>query len=116
MSRLFMPRVAQAGLRLDTFQDLMAYLANCIDTSAPPELRDMSLTPLLGPSEDRTSVPTPGSAPSLPDWTPLLDKGNQPDACSPARIAFHFRWFSDLSAHGRTPILPAWAIRLESLP
>ena len=44
MSRMFMPRVGQAGFRLDTFQALMSYFARCINSGAHPEPRDIVFT------------------------------------------------------------------------
>ncbi len=44
ISRMFMPRVGQAGFRLDTFMDLMRYFTRCIDGYKPPEPRDIVFT------------------------------------------------------------------------
>ena len=44
MSAMFIPRVGQAGFRLDTFQDLMDYFARCIRSSATPDPRDIVFT------------------------------------------------------------------------
>ena len=44
MSRMFMPRVGQAGFRLDTFKDLIGYLVRCIDSYTHPEPRDIVFT------------------------------------------------------------------------
>ncbi len=50
ISRMFMPRVGQAGFRLDTFQDLMTYFSLCIDRHACPQPRDIvfALLPWAG--------------------------------------------------------------------
>ena len=37
LSRMFMPRVGQAGFRLDTYTDLMTYFARCIGNCNPPD-------------------------------------------------------------------------------
>ena len=41
MIMMFMPRVGQAGFRLDTFQDLDNYLFRCLDSLACPEPREI---------------------------------------------------------------------------
>ena len=46
MIMMFMPRVGQAGFRLDTFQDLNNYLFRCLDSLACPEPREI-VFPLL---------------------------------------------------------------------
>ena len=44
MARMFMPRVGQAGFRLDTFMDLMSYFVRCIDSGAHPQPREIVFT------------------------------------------------------------------------
>ena len=44
MSRMFMPRVGQAGFRLDTYKGLMTYFAGRIDSGAHPEPREIVFT------------------------------------------------------------------------
>ena len=44
MSRMFMPRVGQAGFRLDTFMALMRYFTRCIDRNSHPQPRDIVFT------------------------------------------------------------------------
>ena len=44
MCAMFMPRVGQAGFRLDTFQDLMSYFTRCIRSKACPEPREIVFT------------------------------------------------------------------------
>ena len=44
MSVMFMPRVGQAGFRLDTFQDLMDYFTRCIRGSGGPDPREIVFT------------------------------------------------------------------------
>ena len=41
---MFMPRVGQAGFRLDTYQDLNKYLFLCLDSMACPDPRKMVFT------------------------------------------------------------------------
>ena len=41
---MFMPRVGQAGFRLDTFKDLNSYLFRCLDSGMRPEPRDIVFT------------------------------------------------------------------------
>ena len=43
-TRTFIPRVGQAGFRLDTFNDLNAYIARCIKGYSPPEPRETVFT------------------------------------------------------------------------
>ena len=44
MCRMFMPRVGQAGFRLDTFMDLLSYFARCINANAHPQPREIVFT------------------------------------------------------------------------
>ncbi len=44
MCRKFMPRVGQAGFRLDTFMDLDRYFVRCHDSRTCPEPRDIVFT------------------------------------------------------------------------
>ena len=44
MCMMFMPRVGQAGFRLETFQDLMRYFTRCIKGNTRPEPRDIVFT------------------------------------------------------------------------
>ena len=41
MCMTFMPRVGQAGFRLDTFQDLMRYFTRCIKGNTRPDSREV---------------------------------------------------------------------------
>ena len=44
LARMLPPRVGQAGFRLDTYTNLVAYLVRCIERSARPEPREIVFT------------------------------------------------------------------------
>ena len=44
MSQMFMPRVGQAGFRLDTFKNLISYFVRCIEGCDLPEPRQIVFT------------------------------------------------------------------------
>ena len=44
ISRRFMPRVGQAGFRLDTFNDLHTYFVRCINNRAGPQPKEIVFT------------------------------------------------------------------------
>ena len=44
MSEMFPPRVGQAGFRLDTYHDLVAYLRRCIYAHQRPDPREVVFT------------------------------------------------------------------------
>ena len=44
MSRMFIPRVGQAGFHLDTYKDLLGYFVRCIDNCYHPEPREIVFT------------------------------------------------------------------------
>ena len=44
ITTMFMPRVGQAGFRLDTFQDLHTYFRRCINVEACPDPKEIVFT------------------------------------------------------------------------